>query len=254
MNILITNDDGYSDGGVNTLFNVLNDAGHNVFMVAPENNKSAISAALTLNRHLVVKNHGKNIWSLDGNPCDCVITAFYSDILGGVTPDLLISGINDGGNIGTDITYSGTCAAARQGSIYHAPSIALSMTFRTRDENGPLVYSSSDKIPYYKNLAQYVTNNIERLAGYAKQNNCEAFLNINVYSFNKWVGEKFCTTLSKRKYFDKVVITKTGETGIAKVYGKEPASSAQESCDFWACSNGYIALSRVLAEPYAVAF
>lgn len=255
MNILVTNDDGYSDSGIKTLFNALKDAGHNVFMVAPLSNRSAISAALTLTRHISVQSHGDHIWSLDGNPCDCVITAFYSDILDGALPDLVISGINDGGNIGTDITYSGTCAAARQGSLYNTPSIALSMTWRlTSDSGSPLTYSDSDKVIYYRKLCDYVVKNLSRLKGYAQKNSNECFLNINVYSFDKWLGERFCSTLSNRKYFDRVVIKGDGDSSIAKVYGKEPESSNLETCDFYACSNGYIALSRVFSEPQSSVF
>lgn len=255
MDILVTNDDGYSDSGINTLFNTLNSAGHRVFMIAPEHNKSAISAGLTIKTRLLVKNHGKNIWSVGGTPCDCIIVACCSDLLGSITPELIISGINDGGNLGTDIVYSGTCAAARQGAIYRIPSIALSMNWRATDDSGNwITYDNEDKSEYYKRLSRYVVDNLIRLRDIAKKDNCKAFVNINVFSFPQWRGEKFCNSLSIRKYFDKFIIEPNGEEEVARFYGNNPESTAQLDSDFWACSNGYIALSRILTEPYAIPF
>lgn len=104
MNLLLTNDDGYSAKGLNVLLDYLSKK-HNVFVVAPEGNRSAVSHCITMHKNLVVKQYDKNVWSCSGSPVDCVVTALKSSLLP-TKIDAVISGINAGANIGTDILYS----------------------------------------------------------------------------------------------------------------------------------------------------
>ncbi|MDR0878368.1 MAG: 5'/3'-nucleotidase SurE [Treponema sp.] len=129
MTILMTNDDGINSPGLLPLAHALRKAGHRVFVLAPEDNRSGVSHCISfLNGPVRLTNNGEDTWSCPGNPVDCVVLALLGGLpeMGGV-PDLVLSGINQGANIGTDIVYSGTAAAARQGSLIGIPSVALSL-------------------------------------------------------------------------------------------------------------------------------
>ncbi|HKK19904.1 MAG TPA: 5'/3'-nucleotidase SurE, partial [candidate division Zixibacteria bacterium] len=123
--ILITNDDGYFSEGINTLYKHLQKK-HDVFVVAPDREQSASSHSLTLNRPLRVHRIEKSVYTTDGTPTDCVMLAVHM-LFKKHKPDMIISGINHGANMGDDVTYSGTVAAAIEGSILKVPSIAVSM-------------------------------------------------------------------------------------------------------------------------------
>lgn len=266
LNILVTNDDGFDALGIKVLFDSLCKEGHNVLMVAPEANKSAISCALTLGDNLTVKNQGRNIWSVDGTPCDCVIGAFYSDLTmrsedffnkSNKTPsmpfDLVISGINDGGNIGTDITYSGTCAAARQASLYNCPAIALSMTFTKSDGKPFWHYTDDEKRKFYDAMMKNVFENWGELVTLAQNEQGRSFININAYSYPKWKGFYHCSIHSEREYFDKVELHECSDGTLrSKLIGGDVKSSLQESSDVRSCEDGYISVTKVCTEPVSL--
>ena len=137
MRILLTNDDGADSPGILLLAEALRGAGHRVIMVAPSSNNSAISHAISFfKRSWKFAEIERDSYSLDGTPVDCVAEALRGNIPGlGITgpgewspPDAVISGINRGANLGTDIVFSGTAAAARQGAFCGIPSLALSLS------------------------------------------------------------------------------------------------------------------------------
>jgi len=124
MKILISNDDGYLATGINTLTDAL-ELVADVVVVAPDRNRSAASSSLTLDRPLRVSRVGENRYSVDGTPSDCVhlaLTGFLED-----EPDLVVSGINHGANLGDDVIYSGTVAAAMEGRFLGLPTMAVSL-------------------------------------------------------------------------------------------------------------------------------
>jgi len=123
--ILITNDDGYFSDGICALFKELSKRAE-VFMVAPDREQSASSHSLTLNRPLRMQKLDKFRYATDGTPTDCVMLAIHL-LFKHRKPDMIISGINHGANMGDDVTYSGTVAAAIEGSILRIPSMAVSM-------------------------------------------------------------------------------------------------------------------------------
>jgi 5'-nucleotidase len=123
MNILISNDDGYQAPGVVALYEALKDLGH-VEVVAPEQNNSAKSNALTLNSPLYVQQAANGFRYINGTPADCVHIALTG--LLGYKPDLVVSGINNGANMGDDTIYSGTVGAAMEGYLFGVPAIAFS--------------------------------------------------------------------------------------------------------------------------------
>jgi 5'-nucleotidase len=129
MNILLTNDDGIDSPGLLLLAAALRDGGHRVLALAPDRNRSGSSHAIRfLWKPLKLSERGPDTWACSGSPADCVIVA----LLGGlpVKPDLVLSGINRGANLGTDLVYSGTAAAARQAGLGGLPAIALSLAGR----------------------------------------------------------------------------------------------------------------------------
>ncbi len=123
--ILITNDDGYFADGIETLYRELS-ANDRVVMVAPDREQSGTSHAVTLNAPLRMNQLDQNRYITDGTPTDCVFLAMHA-VLKNNPPDFIISGINHGTNMGGDVTYSGTVAAAVEGAILKIPSMAVSM-------------------------------------------------------------------------------------------------------------------------------
>ena len=128
--ILVTNDDGVHSEGIKILAEVLAPFG-DVTTVAPIQEASAIGHALTLRRPLRIDTIGPNVFAVDGTPTDCVNLAITHVLKG--KPDLIVSGINKGWNLGDDVTYSGTVSGALEGALLEIPSIAVS-TQRVRDE------------------------------------------------------------------------------------------------------------------------
>jgi 5'-nucleotidase len=122
--ILITNDDGIYSEGLRTLADACRKVG-DVVIVAPDREQSAASHALTLNRPLRLLEIKENEWIVDGTPTDCVNLAVLK-LLREARPDLIVSGINFGPNLGDDVTYSGTISAAFEGALLNIPSIAFS--------------------------------------------------------------------------------------------------------------------------------
>lgn len=131
MRILLTNDDGYFAPGMTTLYNVLSSGHqHEIYIVAPEGQRSATGRSITIYKPIFITKHdlqGNDLGcSVGGTPTDCVKLAIQGDVLP-AKPDLIISGINDGPNMGSDVFYSGTVAAAMEGVLLGIPSIAVSL-------------------------------------------------------------------------------------------------------------------------------
>lgn len=122
--ILVTNDDGFFSKGIQTLAEILKELGE-VYIVAPDRDRSAVSHALTMHRPLRVESIKENCYSVNGTPTDCVVVGVKKLLPG--KPDLIVSGINKGSNLGEDITYSGTVSAAIEGTILGVPSFAISL-------------------------------------------------------------------------------------------------------------------------------
>ncbi len=123
--ILLTNDDGFFAEGINILQGQLEDLGE-VFIVAPDRERSATSLSLTLHRPLRVQKIKRAVFAVDGTPADCIYIALRKLLTR--KPSLIISGLNHGPNVGQqDISYSGTVAAAIQGAFLQIPSIAISV-------------------------------------------------------------------------------------------------------------------------------
>ena len=126
-NILVTNDDGISAPGLRALAQGLANIG-SVTVVAPSSERSAAAQSLTLRKPIFCEQIADREWAVDGTPADAMILAFHS--LLPQRPDLVVSGINPGGNLGENVYYSGTIGAAMEAAINHVPAIAVSIVYR----------------------------------------------------------------------------------------------------------------------------
>ncbi|TAN58940.1 MAG: 5'/3'-nucleotidase SurE [Rhodospirillales bacterium] len=123
--ILISNDDGIEAPGLKALERIAHALSDDVWVIAPETEQSAAGHSLTLRRPLRIRKLGKQRFAVDGTPTDCVLLAI-NKIMKDKRPDLVLSGVNRGGNLGEDITYSGTVAAAMEGTLLGMRAMALS--------------------------------------------------------------------------------------------------------------------------------
>jgi 5'-nucleotidase len=123
--ILISNDDGIEAAGIKALERIARELSDDVWVVAPDSEQSAAGHSLTLRRPLRIRKLSKQHYAVDGTPTDCVLLA-VNKIMKELRPDIVLSGVNRGGNLGEDITYSGTVAAAMEGTLLGIRSFALS--------------------------------------------------------------------------------------------------------------------------------
>lgn len=185
MQILVTNDDGIHSPGIAALAEALSSVGE-VFIVAPDRERSAIGHSLTLHAPLRADEIASNQFAVSGTPTDCVNLGIHG--LLPCRPDLVVSGINRGGNMGDDLTYSGTVAAAMEATLMGVPAFAISLestSFRREDFTAAADFAAK--------LAVMVCVNGLPL---------DTFLNVNVPVGNP--GTAQWTRQGKRRYSDKV--------------------------------------------------
>jgi len=168
VNILLTNDDGVDSEGIQKLAGALrSNRKYKVTVLAPDVNRSGISHAVSLlNAPVKVLKLADDTWSCSGYPADCVIAALKGALsLEGspMKPDLVLSGINRGENLGTDLIYSGTAAAARQASLAGIPALAFSL--------------AGSGVFYWEMAASWVADNLEKLTAFWAKDH---FVNVNI--------------------------------------------------------------------------
>ena len=233
MKILLTNDDGIHAEGLLALVKYL-EKNHEVWVVAPDRNRSGVSHGITMAEPLKLCQLAENRFSCSGVPADCTFTAINGIL--NEYPDVVISGINKGPNLGTDIIFSGTAAAARQASFYGIPGIAVSLA----SFEEPLDYSA---------LADFVSKNIEKLVTLCEK---DIFLNINAASLDSYKGYKL-TSLSKRSYQDKVSLYNAPDGKFYSFFlGGEVESLGDDDSDEKATAQGYVSITRVLSQPISL--
>ncbi|MFQ5480418.1 MAG: 5'/3'-nucleotidase SurE [Thermodesulfobacteriota bacterium] len=222
--ILVTNDDGIHASGLKRLAEVAGELGR-VFVVAPDRERSAASHSLTLHRPLRVTKTARDEYTVDGTPTDCVTLAVNSILPR--TPDIVLSGINMGTNLGEDVLYSGTVSAAMEGTMLGIPSVALSMS-------AP-----------FETVLEYAGLFAARVASQVLAEGLppDTLLNINVPGVKKIKGHRI-TNLGKRFYND-VVIEKIDPRG-KKYYwigGDIDRWEGGEDSDFRAFKAGYVSVT-----------
>lgn len=233
--ILVTNDDGISSAGIKVLSKALESLG-DVYVVAPETEQSAVAHALTLHRPIRSRKFKKKSYAINGTPTDCVIVG--AGKLLPQMPDILVSGINIGGNLGDDVTYSGTVAAAMEGTLLGIPSIAVSLAIDPQS-NGDL-NSKPSRFRLAADIAvKYAGIVLEK--GLPK----DTLLNINVPDLLNIKGEKF-TKQGKRVYDGS--IKELSDPRGKKYYwigGGTPIWEPGEETDFEAVINGFASVTPV---------
>ncbi len=243
MNILLTNDDGIEAKGLIVLAERFEKAGHSVYVIAPDSNRSAVSHHITMYNTNILKKTGLKSWACSGYPSDCVCIGLKSDLFD-FKFDAVISGINEGANMGTDIIYSGTCGAARQAVLDGVPGIALSVN---PEEWTP----ECRKNMKYEAMADFAVNNLKELIALASTEVPRLFVNVNGASRDSYLGVKYCKALCIRDYGDRLKIL--DNNGVSESHFVPGGAVAREDkdCDAYTVKEGYIAISRVYAEPLA---
>jgi 5'-nucleotidase len=226
MRILLSNDDGYFAPGLAALAEAMRSVG-DVTVVAPERDRSGASNSLTLDRPLRVRRSHGGFLYVDGTPTDCVhlaVTGLLDQL-----PDIVVSGVNDGANMGDDTIYSGTVAAATEGFLLGLPSIAVSMVSRS---NG-----------HFETAARVASELVRRVM--LRPPPSPMLLNVNVpdVPWAELAGMKV-TRLGKRHKAQPAIPAKTprGDT----VYWVGPAGGAQdagEGTDFHTVEHGQVSVT-----------
>ena len=231
--IMLTNDDGVHAPGLKILFQQSLDLGKTV-IVAPEHDNSAASHSLTMSRPLRVREIAENIYSINGTPTDCV-TIGIGKILP-QKPDLVISGINPGPNLGDDVSYSGTVSAAIESTMLGIPSIAVSLAA----ESEPLHYGTA--AAFVARLAKII---LEK--GLPKN----TLLNVNVpNTASEGIDGVAFTRRGRRLYDD--AIKETFDPWGRKHYwigGGTPSFDAGEDTDSAAISVNKISITPMHLDP-----
>jgi len=240
MRILVTNDDGIDAEGLDILVTYLRAASersgsrHEITVIAPEGERSGVSHAMTLRHPTKVKKLSESTYTCSGTPADCVIVARLGIMEG--RPDLVISGINRGPNLGTDIIYSGTCGAARQAALVGIPAMAVSCAQYAQ----PLDYRA---------CAAFVANNLDRLVAAWK---ADSFININGPSSSDENLPGRWAIPGRNRYYDNLKCF-DGADGYKYCFLADGRSEREfdTASDHHAVTEGHIAVSLVNIHPEA---
>jgi 5'-nucleotidase len=224
--VLLSNDDGYASRGIRAMRDALAET-FDVVIVAPETEQSATSHALSLHRPLRLRAHDGGIFSLDGTPADCVYVALNAKERAlPRRPDVVVSGLNHGLNLGQDVFYSGTVAAAREGALRGVPALAASAHTRADIEAACV-------------MARKIA---ERLVG-----GPPILLNLNVP--RKWNGKLKAANLGIRHYEDLVDFRKDPRgREYLWIGGSEVTHREEPGCDTHAYDEGFAPLTPLVLD------
>lgn len=190
MRLLVSNDDGIDSPGLLTLAETLRGRGHDVWVVAPRFEQSAKSHSLSMHDPLRIDEVGEQMFSVTGTPADCVYLAIH-DLLP-ERPDHVLSGINAGTNLGSDVHYSGTVAAAREGALQGLPAIAVSLVL------GPV-----GEGPYWGTAAEVAIRALQAVTEHPLPPRTILNLNVPALPIEKLRGIRACQ-LGHRVYAPRV--------------------------------------------------
>jgi 5'-nucleotidase len=240
MRVLLTNDDGISAPGLQAARRALREIdGVEVDVIAPDSNRSATARSITTRSPLTVEEvefgDGDKGYATDGTPVDCVRFAELG--LVGHRPDLIVSGINHGANLGDDITYSGTVAAAFEGIVLGIPAVAVSQ----QSSGGGMGYVSGQ---FEFDVAAAFTGELVR------QLMVESMPEATLINVNCPAGEPRgieITKLGKRIYNDELKLVREDDEGRRhyEIYGWQPGYEEVEGTDLTAVANGRIAVTPI---------
>ncbi|MCS7258757.1 MAG: 5'/3'-nucleotidase SurE [candidate division WOR-3 bacterium] len=219
--ILITNDDGIGVRALEIIERAVASLGE-VFVVAPQENQSAASHSFTLRKPIKICEVKTNWYAVDGTPTDCVLIAYHALLNKNI--DLVLSGINNSPNMGDDVLYSGTVAAAIEGTILGIPSIAFSYL------------KDGKNVKIAQKLVYYLTENILHYGLPPK-----TLLNVNIPA-QKIRGIKI-TKMGKRIYQDMAIRNDNPQGEISYIIDGKLSYKPESGTDFEAVANGYISIT-----------
>lgn len=226
MLILLTNDDGIDSDGLVLLKDRLSRQ-YEVCAIAPDRERTCIGHAITLHKPLRIKETGKGLFSTNGTPADCVLLGIRVLLL--KKPDLIISGINKGSNMGQDVNYSGTVAAAKEGAFLGIPSIAISISAQTD-------YLFNDAITVIIGI-------IEKTRDITFPDH--TFLNINIPNIPQHTIKGFMVTRLGKRIYNDAVIERIDPRG-GKYYwigGNSVSHESIEGTDFYAIEKDFVSIT-----------
>jgi len=229
MDILISNDDGYLAPGITVLAEYIYSISPHATIVAPERNRSASSSSLTLENPLRLTQVTEQVYYVDGTPTDCVHLAITG--LLEKEPDMVVSGINCGANLGDDVIYSGTVAAAIEGRFLGFPAIAVSL--------------ASFEGKHYESAARVTCEVIQQLMEHPMPT--DSILNINVPDIPLSEIKGLKTTRLGSRHKAEPVIKDSDPRGNA-IYWLGPPGDEQDAgpgTDFHAINNGYVSITPI---------
>ena len=240
MRVLLTNDDGIEADGLQALRRALRDVPDiELGVIAPDGNRSAMARSITTRRPLWVEEvrfeDGTVGYASDGTPVDCVRLANLG-LIDGWLPDLVVSGINHGANLGDDITYSGTVAAALEGVVLGLPAVAVSQQSRALE----LDFRATSAFDFTV-AARFAARLVSELESVALP--LGTLLNVNVPGTDP--QGVTVARLGKRVYRDELALLEEGAPGrrLYRVYGEETESSDERGTDTAAITAGRIAVT-----------
>ncbi|HYZ30030.1 MAG TPA: 5'/3'-nucleotidase SurE [Thermoleophilaceae bacterium] len=241
MKVLLTNDDGIQAPGLHAMRRALLEVpGVELEVIAPDSNRSATARSITTRRPLWVEEvefgDGTSGYATDGTPVDCVRFAHLGLIES--PPELIVSGINHGANLGDDITYSGTVAAALEGVVLGIPAIAVSQ----QAEDVGMAYHHEGQF-HFETVAAFAARIVDELDEFPLP--AETLLNINGTAGEVRGAQVTC--LGKRRYNDELQLEEEDPNGRRRyrIYGMEPGYEHREGSDLTAVHDGYISVTPI---------
>ncbi len=234
MKILISNDDGFQAPGIVALYEALKDLAE-VEVVAPEHNNSAKSNALTLHSPLYVHRAANGFRYVNGTPADCVHIALTG--LLGYRPDLVVSGINNGANMGDDTIYSGTVGAAMEGYLFGVPAIAFSQTEKGWAHLDVAARKAADLVRHLLPTLPSAEDTARRAAPW--------LLNVNIPCRPAADIRGFKVARLGRRHAAEQVITQASPRGETMYWigSAGPAKDDAEGTDFHATAQGFASIT-----------
>lgn len=226
--ILVTNDDGINAPGIHALFKAMSEIG-DAYIVAPDRERSAVSHSLTLHRPLRVEEVRERVYHTNGTPTDCVAIAINKILPR--KPDLVASGINRGANLGDDVTYSGTVAAAMEGTQLGIPSFAISLA-------GEKPFHYEVAVPFALEVARYILDT--GLPG-------DTLLNVNVPNRQKEALMSIRITAQGRRSYDNAIQEIYSPSGEKHFWigGGKPTWEQGGDMDMQAVFDGHVSVTPI---------